>query len=151
MNNRSLITQFRSEFHSSLLTHILTRSVSGVPSNADKNSKPSVAIASSIYAQLGGTGSAQKLAGQTSGTKFEEICTAYIDKCFSKMEHIRPGKFSVVKGGAIAQFDQYSHLNESKAKFVKCKMINTIYVASPQCEGCNASWHGFTRNNSNMW
>lgn len=105
----------RREFHSTLLTGILTRSTAGAPSNADKGSAPSVAIANAILDQLGTALTAPKLPGQTSGANFEEVCATYIRLCFEKMSHLRPGHFSVSKGGWIAKFDQYAHLDELEA------------------------------------
>ncbi|MDO6728416.1 NgoMIV family type II restriction endonuclease [Marinovum sp. 2_MG-2023] len=109
------LTKARREFHASILNSILTLSDKGVPSNADKGSRPSVEIASAIVAKMGVARTAPKLPGQTSGADFEEICAGFIGLCLDRLGHLRPGRFSVTKGGAIAQFDQYAHLDELEA------------------------------------
>lgn len=108
----ALLTRARNEFHATLMVGLLTRSSAGIPSNADKSSRPSIAIANSILDQIGPTQTATKLPGQTAGANFEEICATLIRVCFDRLRHLRPGSFEVIKGGAIAQFDQYAHLDE---------------------------------------
>ena len=109
---KAIISAERNKFHNNLLAKILSRNSTGIPSNADKDSKPSIEIASSIYDQIGGMKSLNRLKGQTSGAKFEGIVSKFIDKCISQMSHLRPGQFFVAKGGKIFQFDQFSHLDE---------------------------------------
>lgn len=113
--SESWISVARKEFHSTILAEILTKSTAGVPSNADKGSRPSVEIASAILDQIGVARTAKKLPGQTAGSSFEEICAAYISLCFEHLGHLRPGNYFVSKGGGIAEFDQYSHLDELQA------------------------------------
>lgn len=108
----SFLSAARREFHSTILESILTRNKNGVPSNADSGSKPSIEIANAILDQLGPALTAEKLPGQTSGANFEDICAAFIRICFERMNHLRPGTFQVEKGGGIARFDQYAHLDE---------------------------------------
>lgn len=86
----------------------------GVPSNADKSSRLSVKIARSIAEQL----EAQvqtKAVGQTSGAKFEAINMRFLEETFPKLQHLRPGKWHVVKLGnrnalKTSSFSQYEHL-----------------------------------------
>jgi hypothetical protein len=109
------LTQARREFHASLLASILTRNAKGVPSNADSSSNVSIAMAHAILEQLGDALTADKLPGQTAGADFEEICATFVRVCLARLTHLRPGDFFVFKGGAIAQFDQYAHLDELEA------------------------------------
>ncbi len=109
------LSEARREFHASILDGLLTRTARGIPSNADSGSRPSVEIANAILDQLGPAQTAQKLPGQTSGANFEEICATYLRLCFAHLGHLRPGSFEVVKGGGIAHFEQYSHLDELEA------------------------------------
>jgi len=129
------ITQARREFHATILESILTRSTSGVPSNADKASKPSIAIANSILDQLGPAITAAKLPGQTAGSDFETICAIFTRVCFERIEHLRPGQFTVTKGGGIAQFDQYAHLDDleaiAKANREIATAIGSDYLIKP--------------------
>jgi len=105
-------SEARKEFHASILGSILTKSATGVPANADKGSRPSIEIASGILDQLGTVKIAKKLPGQKSGADFEGICASFTKVCFDRMTHLRPGEFTVEKGGDISKFDQYSHLDE---------------------------------------
>lgn len=109
------LTKARREFHATLLEGILTKSATGIPSNADKASKPSREIAGSILDQLGPATTAPKLPGQTSGADFEGVCASFVRLCLEHMQHLRPGSFTVTKGGGIAMFDQYAHLDDLEA------------------------------------
>lgn len=108
-------TEARNEFHATLLSGILTRNSTGIPSNADSGNSVSVALASTILQSFGAARTAEKLPGQTSGAGFEDACAAFIRVCFERMAHLRQGTFFVEKGGGIAKFDQYSHLDELEA------------------------------------
>ena len=92
------LTKARREFHATLLGGILTKSASGVPSNADKSSKPSCEIAGSLLDQLGPATTAPKLPGQTSGADFEGVCARFVRVCFERMSHLRPGTLVVPRG-----------------------------------------------------
>lgn len=109
------LTEARRSFHASLLDGPLTRSASGVVSNADKGSRPSREIAEAILEQLGPVRTTEKLAGQTAGSDFETLCCTYVELCMAQMNHLRPGQFSVIKGGGIAAYDQYAHLDDLEA------------------------------------
>jgi hypothetical protein len=110
MSEDTLLAQARRGFHADLLRSILTLSETGVPSNADKDSRLSRDVAASILSALGNARTDAKGAGQTAGKDFETICANFVDTCFRALGHIRPGNFTVSKGGAIARFDQYAHL-----------------------------------------
>ncbi|MEL6170386.1 MAG: NgoMIV family type II restriction endonuclease [Pseudomonadota bacterium] len=129
------LTQARREFHATILESILTRSAAGVPSNADKASKPSIAISNAILDQLGPAVTAKKLPGQTAGADFEGICATFVNVCFERMRHLRPGAFTVTKGGGIAQFDQYAHLDDleaiAKANREIATAIGSDYLIKP--------------------
>ncbi|MEQ8900054.1 MAG: NgoMIV family type II restriction endonuclease [Roseovarius sp.] len=129
------LTQARREFHATLLAGILTKSASGVPSNADKSSKPSCEIAGAILERLGPATTAPKLAGQTAGADFEGVCASFVRVCFERMTHLRPGTFRVNKGGGIAMFDQYAHLDEleaiAKANREIATAIGSDYLIKP--------------------
>lgn len=125
----------RRDFHAEILDRILTRNAKGVPSNADSGSKPSIDIANAILDQLGTTRIVEKLPGQTAGADFEEICATFTRRCFERMLHLRPGKYTVTKGGEIAQFDQYAHLDEletlAKANREIATAIGSDYLIKP--------------------
>ena len=125
----------RVKFHQSLLESLLTVNKEGIPNIADKGSRPSVAIAQGIVEKIGGAKTKEKLAGQTAGSDFETLCTLYIEEAFSTLNHIRPGNFRVAKGGSIAQFDQYLHLDELEEIAAASKEIATAigsdYIIKP--------------------
>ena len=100
----------RSQYHAELFASVLTVSDLGVASNADNSSKLSRSIALSIVEQLGTARRIAKLAGQTAGKDFETVCAAFVETTFLHLSHLRGGRFSIRKGGGIAQFDQYEHL-----------------------------------------
>ena len=129
------LTEARREFHSTILETILTRSASGIPSNADKGSRPSIDIASSILDQLGAAQVVDKLPGQTAGAGFEDVCAKFAEVCFEGMSHLRPGQFTIKKGGGISQYDQYSHLDDleaiAKANKEIATAIGSDYLIKP--------------------
>ena len=93
----------------------MTVDSSGIPSNADRDSKLSIAvakgIADSLQAKVG-----LKAEGQTSGAKFETVNMQFIEETFLKLSHLRPGKWHVAKLGnrnsiKTSSFSQYEHLD----------------------------------------
>jgi hypothetical protein len=84
------------------------------PSNADGGSASSISIAQSIFDQIqteakpGG-----RLAGQISGSKFEQITRLFVEETFSAFRHLRPGRWDFEPGKrSIFRFEQYHHLEE---------------------------------------
>jgi hypothetical protein len=107
--------QARRAFHASLLDSILTINGAGVASNADKDSKTSVAIAKGIADRLKAETVGERSAGQTSGSQFESACAAFVKDTFLKLSHLRPGTWDVHQVGGrsrleIAKYEQYAHL-----------------------------------------
>lgn len=121
MAKPGLITKARKTYHKTLLAkQILNTSSAGVPSNADKHNTSSVAFAKGIVALIGETSKGEKLAGQTSGNNFEEVCEAFLQETFLELGHLRPGDWEVKKvtGRArahIALYEQYAHLTALEA------------------------------------
>jgi len=111
-----LISSARADFLAALLARVLATH-NGIPSNADSSSSASVKIATGILQRLGSEVQRVRLAGQTSGTTFEEICASFLQNTFLRLDGLRPGKWSVVRAGdgsnqhvTITNFEQYSHL-----------------------------------------
>lgn len=108
------IQHARAEFHKSLLLSLLTISDKGVPSNADKDNRTSVAIASGIAKRLlAETG--LRSAAQTSGNEFEDLISRFVEATFLRLPHLRPGKWKVRQVGnrnraEISNYAQYAHL-----------------------------------------
>jgi hypothetical protein len=125
-SDSSLFIQARRNYHARLLDTILSVSKAGIPSNADKDSKLSVSIATGITDILKSQ-TRERVAGQTSGNEFETINAEFIQNTFLTMEHIKPGHWEVTKVGSkrrnvIAEYEQYSHLS----------MLNDFAKANPQ-------------------
>jgi hypothetical protein len=88
-------------------------------------------IASGILERLGANIVADKLAGQTSVRKYESINTEFIDETFSKINHIRPGNWSILRIAnrnisGISEFEQYSHLLEIKRLSTENSTLATV-------------------------
>ena len=111
----SLITQARKQYHEKLLSHnILTVDKDNVPSNADKSSELSKFIAKHIAVSLMANVH-DKMQGQTSGAKFEQINMEFLAQTFPYLQSLRPGKWHIEKLGNRSQiktssFAQYAHL-----------------------------------------
>jgi len=108
-------TLARKAFHKELLETVLTLNAAGVASNADKDNRASVAIAAGIAHLLEAETQAERLAGQTSGNRFEDACAAFVRSTFCKLAHLRPGLWDVhqVTGRnrlEIAKYEQFAHL-----------------------------------------
>lgn len=87
------------------------------PSNADGDSPTSVAIAQAVFDQiqteatLGG-----RLAGQISGSKFEQITRSFVQQTFGALGALRPGNWNFnPPRRTITEFEQYHHLAELSA------------------------------------
>ena len=112
---KAFFTEARRSFHAALLGMVLRANDAGIPSNADKDSSASVAIAKGILTSLGAETTGARLAGQMSGNQFEAITCKFISQTFPHLTHLRPGKWTIqqVTGRdrtTIARFEQYSHL-----------------------------------------
>lgn len=128
---QALLACERNKFHRELLKTILSVDEKGIPSNADKSNRLSVALAQGIHNRLLAnskmadycceqealyTDKRVKTKGQTSGNIFEEKVMEYIVATFAKLQHIRPGKWHILKLGNQSQiktsdFAQYEHLS----------------------------------------
>lgn len=115
MSDRAEFSDARKTFHAELLKSTLTISAAGVPSNADKDSRTSLAISKGIADLLKAETIGERIAGQTSGSQFEDICASFVRETFLKLAHLRPGTWDVhqVVGRnrlEIARYEQYAHL-----------------------------------------
>jgi hypothetical protein len=111
----AIFLEARKRFHKRLLSSILQVSSSGIPSNADKDSRLSVDIAKNIISQLGEETIGIRLPGQTSGNQFESNCEIFLKDTFNHLAHLRPGTWEIkcIAGRnrlEIAKYEQYAHL-----------------------------------------
>jgi len=111
----ALISKARRVYHKELLSDgILTIDKNGIPSNADKSSTLSVSIASHIAKSLMAE-EHDKIVGQTSGAKFEQVNMRFLQNTFPHLQELRPGKWHIEKLGnrsaiKTSSFVQYEHL-----------------------------------------
>ena len=135
-----LILEARKQYHRSLVEHgVLTLSSDGVASNADSSNAPSKAIAQIIANKLGAS-IGTKLKGQTAGTLFEQLTMQFIDDTFPKLQHIRPGDWTVLSLGnqnatKTSDFAQYEHLAYLTRLVEENKQLSTMlgndYMVAP--------------------
>lgn len=113
---QALIAQARRRYHSGLLANgVLTVDTNGVPSNADRSSNLSIAIAQGIARRLMAC-EQEKSLGQTAGAKFEQLNMEFIEATFPYLQNLRPGKWHIAKLGnrnsiKTSSFAQYEHLD----------------------------------------
>lgn len=105
----------RRRFHAELLESVLTLSDGGIASNADKNNKTSCDIAAKIARSLEVEIGGERLAGQTSGHRFEDACASFVRETFGQLGHLRPGAWDIQKVAGrnrleIARYAQFAHL-----------------------------------------
>lgn len=134
-----MLVAAREAFHKRLLKSLLTINADGIPGNADKSSRTSVAIATSIAKKLAAeTGT--RLGAQKSGAEFEELVAAFISETFLKLPHLRPGNWVVKHVSSrdsdfLARFRQYAHLRELQEAAAKNAQLRAAlgndYTISP--------------------
>jgi hypothetical protein len=106
-----VLEELRNEYHKSIFEELLTVDQSGIPSNADKSSQVSIALAKGIVEEIAIETSVNiKRPGQTSGKSFERITETFIEKTFAELKHLRNGDFEFFIGKSIDAFEQYEHL-----------------------------------------
>jgi hypothetical protein len=112
----SILTAARQRFIDAVLDRVLTAH-GGIPTNADKDSRASVEIARGILERLGTEVQRERLAGQSSGNTFEDLCATFLRESFLRLILLRPGRWKVIRAGdgtepgvVIANFEQYRHL-----------------------------------------
>ena len=139
-NDDALITNARKWFHGQLVYRgVLVVDAQGVPSNSDKDSKPSCAIGKLVACDLRAR-KGKKLSAQIAGSIFEELVCEFIKETFPKLQHLRPGKWKVVNLGnnnavKTSSFVQYEHLahltNVIRADRQLATMLGNDYVVAP--------------------
>jgi hypothetical protein len=105
-----LIKEIRNEYHKDLSRYVLSIDKSGVPNNADRHSKISIALARGIIEEIDLKTLDMASPGQTSGKEFERLTAGFLEKAFAYLNHLRYGKFNFFIGRSINTFEQYEHL-----------------------------------------
>ena len=134
--DNSIILEARKKYHSALVEQeVLTISADGVASNADSSNAPSRAIAEAVARKLGA-----RNAPKTAGTLFEQITMQFISDTFPKLQHLRPGEWTVLNLGnqntvKTWDFAQYEHLAYLSAIMNQNKQLSTMlgndYMVAP--------------------
>lgn len=135
-----LLLEAREKYHRTLVeAGVLSISADGVASNADASNTPSKAIAKIVAEKLGASVGV-KVKGQTAGTLFEQITMQFISDSFPYLQHLRPGKWTVLNLGnqsAIKTWDfcQYEHLAYLSMLMDENKQLSTMlgndYMVAP--------------------
>lgn len=115
MSTPAQFVEARKAYHAALLKTVLHLDDKGVASNADSSNRLSIAIARGIAERLEAETHGARLAGQTSGNKFESVCADFVRQTFLALRHMRPGIWDIhqVSGRdrlEIARYEQYAHL-----------------------------------------
>lgn len=136
----SLISESRHQFLSDIRDRIFWIDGNGVPTNADKDNPQSSLISGRLARILACQNGGKRLAAQTAGAVFESTVERFVAQTFLNLNMLRPGDFQVKKldarsAGAIAAFDQYSHLIQLKDLAKQYPELATIlgedYLISP--------------------
>ena len=136
----ALIEGARKRYHADLVRNrVLTISPDGTASNADSSNAPSKEIAKRIADKLGAA-VCGKIKGQSAGTLFEQITMRFVADTFPKLQHLRPGQWTVLNLGnqsavKTSDFAQYEHLSYL-AKLISenrqlSAMLGNDYMVSP--------------------
>jgi len=111
----SELSAARLELHRQAFDRLIRVNAAGVPSFADKSSLQSSRFATGVAQQAADELAITPMAGQTAGSVFEELIRDFLQKALGQVQHLRPARLRVTKGGRIDQFAQYSHLHEIEA------------------------------------
>lgn len=127
------ISDLRAEYHAELCKHVLrirkTKSAS-YPNIADSGSKSSKAIAWGLVKELGCEENYDKLDGQTAGNLFEKVTKTFIEKAFTKLNHLRPGDWEYNVESTISGFEQYRHLEYIEDVIGEDKTLSSAFGKS---------------------
>jgi NgoMIV restriction enzyme len=138
VSTNAFLHSARKNYHAALLrSGVLSMTSHGVPSNADRDSNTSTKIARGIFERIQSKAKpSNRLAGQISGSKFEQVTRAFVESAFSAMDGLRPGKWDFnPERRTIYDFEQYNHLAELAAIAAKTAEIAVLlgndYVIAP--------------------
>lgn len=146
-----LILEARKRFHQKLIeSGIWVVDANGVPSNADvgdsKKAKlgkynTSTLIAQKMAAFVGVPQvTSEKKKGTSAGVKVEDLIAEFIDETFPKLQHLRPGHWTVLslgnhasmKTSSFAQYEHLEYLTElAKANSKLMTVLGNDYVVAP--------------------
>lgn len=105
------IEQLRRRYHQQICERVMRLNGDGIPNNADKANKSSVALAKGVLERIDFQVQAGQISGQTAGRFFEMATRDFLRDSFGLLAHLRPGEWEFALGGDIDSFEQYSHLS----------------------------------------
>lgn len=105
-----LFLQARRAFHERACADLIRLSDLGVPSYADKSNNLSAKLGVALGEKLGHASPVGRHPPQTSGAIFEQLVQEYLESCFCRLPHLRPGRWEMARNSSIAKFEQYAHL-----------------------------------------
>lgn len=128
----------RQEYHRRIVRDVL-RLKDGVPNNADRGSKSSIAISRGIVEEIGGEVAAGTLSGQTAGNRFEAATRDFLMEAFGYLQHLRPGDWEFSLGGSIGDYQQYQHLDAIRRAIDDNSQLRVVfgdYIVKPDIVVC---------------
>lgn len=116
----ALFSVLRTSLHERLASTILSIDSEGVPTLADKDNVASCEIGTKLAERLGAPHHRTRQEAQTSGGKFEEACTSFLNEAFNHLRHLRPGEWRIgrlesPRSTGVAAYSQYAHLSALRA------------------------------------
>lgn len=106
---KAVIRRLREDFHKAVFADLI-RVDDDIVNIADSHNRLSNRLAVGIVENIGGKLISGKMSGQAAGNIFEGLVLKFIQLCFSKLSHLRPGRWGFAGGKSIAEFEQYAHL-----------------------------------------
>lgn len=122
-----MLAKLRNEYHRELCKRLWSVDSTGIPNNADKHSRPSVALAKGILEQFDYPLNPIAVSGQTSGQLFEQITENFIETAFRQLAHVRPGEWTFSIGKRVQEFEQYEHLADLEKALRTYKDLRTAF------------------------
>ena len=109
------LSELRRNYHAKIGSQIVRYSERNgrlYPNFADGSSQSSILIASGIAELIGfPIRTSPRVTGQTAGTLFERLTSAFIEEAFAAIRHLRPGRWQYLTTQTqISNFAQYQHL-----------------------------------------
>jgi len=132
------LSALRQEYHRRIVRDVL-RLKDGVPNNADRGSKSSIAISRGIVEEIGGEMRTETLSGQTAGNRFEAATKDFLMKAFGYLQHLRPGDWEFSLGGSIGDYQQYQHLDAIRRAIDDNSQLRVVfgdYIVKPDIVVC---------------
>lgn len=122
-----MLAELRAEYHRQICERVLSIDSNGVPNNADKYSKISVALAKGILKRMDYPLNPVAVSAQTSGNLFEQITASFIEESFQMLSHLRSGEWTFSIGRRVQEFEQYEHLAELAKALRRYKDLRTAF------------------------